>query len=205
MVRQSNGDSFDQLRDSLEVGGVAALEELEEDRLGGGDHGAGRGHAAEGPLSVGLAAGVDGVVGDLDLVTAIEQINGRLEDTDVGLDAGDDDLLPPTGGDGLAKIVIAGFSMGGAIVINKALTTSRKLAGLMALSTYLPIPAEVDSSKSHRDLPVFMGHGTFDPMVQHQWTRSATSAPGCCGLSGASPRPSNLPAPSGARTACPST
>lgn len=71
-----------------------------------------------------------------------------------------------------AKIVIAGFSMGGAIVINKALTTSRKLAGLMALSTYLPIPAEVDSSKSHRDLPVFMGHGTFDPMVQHQWGKT---------------------------------
>ncbi len=70
------------------------------------------------------------------------------------------------------KIVIAGFSMGGAIVINKALTTSRKLAGLMALSTYLPIPGEVDSSTSHRDLPVFMGHGTFDPMVMHQWGKT---------------------------------
>ncbi len=67
------------------------------------------------------------------------------------------------------KIMIAGFSMGGAIVINKLLTTERKLAGAMALSTYLPIPAELESSTSSRELPVFMGHGTFDPMVMHQW------------------------------------
>ena len=70
------------------------------------------------------------------------------------------------------KIVIAGFSMGGAIAVNSALSTERKLAGLMALSTYLPIPGEVDSSTSSRDLPVFMGHGTFDPMVQYPWGRA---------------------------------
>ena len=70
------------------------------------------------------------------------------------------------------KIIIAGFSMGGAIAINTALTTSRNFAGLMALSTYLPIPGEVDASTSSRDLPVFMGHGTFDPMVMHQWGKA---------------------------------
>ncbi len=71
-----------------------------------------------------------------------------------------------------ARIVIAGFSMGGAIAINTALTTKRKLAGLMALSTYLPIAAEADRSTSSRDLPVFMGHGTFDPMVLHAWGKA---------------------------------
>jgi len=70
------------------------------------------------------------------------------------------------------RIVIAGFSMGGAIAINTALTTARKLAGLMALSTYLPIPDEADQSTSSRDLPVFMGHGTFDPMVLHAWGKA---------------------------------
>ncbi len=70
------------------------------------------------------------------------------------------------------RIVIAGFSMGGAIAVNTALTTSRKLAGLMALSTYLPIPAELEQSSSYRDLPVFMGHGTFDPMVQYPWGKA---------------------------------
>jgi phospholipase/carboxylesterase len=70
------------------------------------------------------------------------------------------------------RIVIAGFSMGGAIVVNKALTTHRKLAGLMALSTYLPVAAAAENSVSNRDLPVFMGHGTFDPMVQHPWGKA---------------------------------
>ena len=67
------------------------------------------------------------------------------------------------------KIVIAGFSMGGAIAINTALHTTHALAGLMALSTYLPLPGEVESSSGSRDLPVFMAHGTFDPMLPMQW------------------------------------
>ncbi len=74
------------------------------------------------------------------------------------------------------RIVIAGFSMGGAIAVNTALITARKLAGLMALSTYLPIPDEVERSTSSRDLPVFMGHGTFDPMVLHAWGKATAEA-----------------------------
>ena len=67
------------------------------------------------------------------------------------------------------KIVIAGFSMGGAVAINTALHSSKKLAGLMALSTYLPLPSEVEGSTGSRDLPVFMAHGSFDPMLPMQW------------------------------------
>ena len=68
------------------------------------------------------------------------------------------------------KIVIAGFSMGGAIVINTALHTAHRLAGLMALSTYVPIPQGVGRLDERRDLPVFMAHGTFDPMLpMHEW------------------------------------
>ena len=67
------------------------------------------------------------------------------------------------------QIVIAGFSMGGAIAINTALHTAHALAGLMALSTYLPLPGEVEGSSGSRDLPVFMAHGTFDPMLPMQW------------------------------------
>lgn len=68
-----------------------------------------------------------------------------------------------------SRIVIAGFSMGGAVAINTALHTGYQLAGLMALSTYLPLPSEVDGSSGSRDLPVFMAHGTFDPMLPMQW------------------------------------
>lgn len=67
------------------------------------------------------------------------------------------------------KIVIAGFSMGGAVAINTALHSSKKLAGLMALSTYLPLPSEVEGSTGSRELPVFMAHGSFDPMLPMQW------------------------------------
>ena len=67
------------------------------------------------------------------------------------------------------RIVIAGFSMGGAIAINTALHTNHALAGLLALSTYLPLPGEVEGSSGSRDLPVFMAHGSFDPMLPMQW------------------------------------
>ena len=69
------------------------------------------------------------------------------------------------------NIVIAGFSMGGAIAINTALNTAHKLAGLMALSTYLPLISEVDDTKGSREVPVFMAHGSFDPMLPMQWGR----------------------------------
>ncbi len=67
-------------------------------------------------------------------------------------------------------IVCAGFSQGGAIVLENALAARRELLGLMALSTYLPLAGRVSGD----DLPgqpagklpkVFMAHGTADPMV----------------------------------------
>jgi phospholipase/carboxylesterase len=69
------------------------------------------------------------------------------------------------------RVVVAGFSQGGAIALHTALRHQQKLAGLMALSSWLPLgnffAAEViDNDKSQsRDLPVFMAHGTFDPML----------------------------------------
>ncbi len=80
------------------------------------------------------------------------------------------------------NIVIAGFSMGGAIAIHTALHTGHRLAGLMALSTYLPIPEEVDSSSGSRHLPVFMAHGTFDPMVLHQWGKASADGLAAAGF-----------------------
>ena len=71
------------------------------------------------------------------------------------------------------KIVIAGFSMGGAIAINTALHSKERLAGLMALSTYLPLPSEVAESAGGRDMPVFMAHGSFDPMLPMQWGQAS--------------------------------
>ena len=75
------------------------------------------------------------------------------------------------------RIVVAGFSQGGAIALHAALRQRARLAGLMALSTYLPLPEyfedEVlnDPAVGHRDLPIFMAHGSFDPMLPMQLGR----------------------------------
>ncbi len=71
------------------------------------------------------------------------------------------------------KVVIAGFSQGGAIAINVAAETGEKLAGLMALSTYVALPDALAAGNGNRELPVFMAHGTFDPMLPLQWGRDS--------------------------------
>jgi phospholipase/carboxylesterase len=65
------------------------------------------------------------------------------------------------------KIVLAGFSQGGAIVLQAGLRYPERLAGIMALSTYLPIATTLDKEKSaaNQDLPIFMAHGTFDDII----------------------------------------
>jgi phospholipase/carboxylesterase len=67
------------------------------------------------------------------------------------------------------RIVIAGFSQGGAIALAAALRHPRRLGGVVALSTYLPIAesSEAERSDANRDLPVFMAHGNLDPVVGH--------------------------------------
>lgn len=81
------------------------------------------------------------------------------------------------------QIVVAGFSQGGAIAINAVLHSSLKLAGLMALSTYIPLPGELAASRGNRELPVFMAHGSFDPMIQMQWGRASADSLAAAGFS----------------------
>ncbi len=65
------------------------------------------------------------------------------------------------------RIVLAGFSQGGAIALHRGLRHPRRLAGLMALSTYLLLPetTAAERTPANADTPVFMGHGEYDPMV----------------------------------------
>ncbi len=71
------------------------------------------------------------------------------------------------------RIVVAGFSQGGAIAINAALTTRRRLAGLMALSTYVAGPKQFESGAIGGLPPVFMAHGSHDPMIPIAWGRAS--------------------------------
>jgi phospholipase/carboxylesterase len=68
---------------------------------------------------------------------------------------------------GMAKIVLAGFSQGGAIALQSALRHAEPLAAVLALSTYLPLNAslEAERSKANQDLPIFMAHGQYDDII----------------------------------------
>ncbi|MEE4246794.1 MAG: dienelactone hydrolase family protein [Kangiellaceae bacterium] len=63
------------------------------------------------------------------------------------------------------RIVIAGFSQGGAVALEVALRSQHKLAGLMALSTYFATVNTIELSEANRQLPVSVQHGNFDPVV----------------------------------------
>jgi phospholipase/carboxylesterase len=66
-----------------------------------------------------------------------------------------------------ARIVLAGFSQGGAIALHTGLRHAERLAGIMALSTYVPLAAALaaEASPANRGLPIFMAHGTSDPLI----------------------------------------
>lgn len=65
------------------------------------------------------------------------------------------------------RIVLAGFSQGGAIALHAGLRERRRLAGLLALSTYLPLAGTLEAERSPEslELPIFVAHGTEDPVV----------------------------------------
>jgi phospholipase/carboxylesterase len=65
------------------------------------------------------------------------------------------------------RVILAGFSQGGAIALQTGLRYPERLGGILALSTYLPLPDKVAAERheSNRDIPVFMAHGTEDPIV----------------------------------------
>jgi phospholipase/carboxylesterase len=70
-------------------------------------------------------------------------------------------------GIGASRIVLAGFSQGGAIALQAGLRHGERLAGIMALSTYLPLSDQfaAEASPANREVPIFMAHGTADPMI----------------------------------------
>ena len=73
------------------------------------------------------------------------------------------------------RIILAGFSQGGAIALQLGLRFPQKLAGLIGLSTYLLFGESIQHSLSDasRDMPVFIGHGRVDPMVPYAMGEAA--------------------------------
>lgn len=65
------------------------------------------------------------------------------------------------------RILLAGFSQGGAIALHTALRYPHALGGVLALSTYLPLKDELEqeASSANQALPIFMAHGSFDSVI----------------------------------------
>lgn len=72
------------------------------------------------------------------------------------------------------RIVIAGFSQGGAVAYHTALSYPKPLGGLMALSTYFATAKEVKLSAANKTLPIHIYHGTRDPMVPESMGHTAS-------------------------------
>jgi phospholipase/carboxylesterase len=66
-----------------------------------------------------------------------------------------------------SAIVLAGFSQGGAMALHTGLRHRERLGGIMALSCFLPLADAVaaEASAANRETPIFMAHGTHDPLI----------------------------------------
>jgi phospholipase/carboxylesterase len=76
------------------------------------------------------------------------------------------------------RLVLAGFSQGGAMALQTGLRHAERLAGIMALSCFLPQADTVgaEASPANRDVPVLLAHGTHDPVIPLARAREAREA-----------------------------
>ena len=76
------------------------------------------------------------------------------------------------------RVILAGFSQGGAIALYAGVRYAERLGGVIGLSTYLVgfdrVAAE--ASAANRDVPIFMAHGTHDDVVQLAWAERSRDA-----------------------------
>lgn len=75
-------------------------------------------------------------------------------------------------------ILLAGFSQGGVIALHAGLKCRTKLAGIIALSTYLPTIEQLKTERSaaNNAMPIFMGHGVLDPVMAIEDGKAAFDA-----------------------------
>jgi phospholipase/carboxylesterase len=84
------------------------------------------------------------------------------------------ELIEHERGRGIApeRIVLAGFSQGGALALHTALRHREPVAGVLALSTWLPV-RDAAGPRSGPGLEIFMAHGVLDPVVRIEWARNS--------------------------------
>lgn len=73
------------------------------------------------------------------------------------------------------RVVIAGFSQGGAVAYQVALSHEKQLGGLLAMSTYLATADIITYSETNKTIPIQIQHGVYDPVVPEQLGRKSAS------------------------------
>ncbi|EOD52397.1 acyl-protein thioesterase 1 [Neofusicoccum parvum] len=77
------------------------------------------------------------------------------------------------------RIVLGGFSQGGAMSLLSGVTSPEKLGGIFGLSCYLllqnKIREMIPEENPNKDTPIFMGHGDVDPVVRYEWGQRTAS------------------------------
>ena len=77
-----------------------------------------------------------------------------------------------------SRMILAGFSQGGVIALQTGLRHPEKLAGIMALSTYLALPQALakEAHAANKSVPIFMAHGTADQVIRLEWAEASRRA-----------------------------
>jgi phospholipase/carboxylesterase len=72
------------------------------------------------------------------------------------------------------RIVLAGFSQGGAMALHTGLRYPEQLAGILALSCYIPLANSLAEERhpANQEIPIFIAHGTFDPVIPINYGRA---------------------------------
>ena len=73
------------------------------------------------------------------------------------------------------RIILAGFSQGGAIILQTGLRYPERLGGLMVLSSYVPLAESLESERheKNQDIPIFMAHGLQDDVISHRFAKQS--------------------------------
>ena len=105
---------------------------------------------------------IDRTVDTTQLLASADKVNQLIErEIDRGIDS--------------RRIIVAGFSQGGAVAYQACLSGSRPLAGLLAMSTYFATSDSVSLHHANSTIPIEIHHGQFDPVVPEQLGRRAES------------------------------
>ena len=74
------------------------------------------------------------------------------------------------------RVVLGGFSQGGATSLLSGITASSKIAGIVALSSWLLLSDSfndhIPAGNLNKETPIFMGHGDEDPLVRYDWAKA---------------------------------